>query len=101
LLALALRKKLRRLEMKESAVQWPALAAIALVAGLAAWTARLCWQNRFGHATLGQRLGEVFLPMLLAAALYFGLCLWWNVGSARELLRLVAVRSGKSQPKAV
>ena len=90
LLALALRKKMRRLEMKESAAQWPALAAIGLAAGLAAWTSQLLWQNHFGHASLGPRLGEVFLPMFLATAVYFGLSLWMKVGSARELLRLVA-----------
>jgi putative peptidoglycan lipid II flippase len=100
LLALALRKKLRRLEMRETAAQWPALAAIALAAGLAAWTAQLCWQNHFGHDSLGPRLGEVFLPMLLATGLYFGLSLWMKVGSARELLRIVAVRPAKAAPGA-
>jgi putative peptidoglycan lipid II flippase len=92
LLVLALRKKLRRLDMRETAAQCPALALIALAAGLTAWTARLLWQNHFGHDTLGARMGEVFLPMLLAAALYFGLSLWWKVGSARELLRLLPIR---------
>ncbi len=95
LLVLALRKKMRRLDMTETAAQWPALAAIGLAAGMAAWTAQLLWQNHFGHASLGPRLGEVFLPMLLATALYFGLSLWLKVGSARELLHLVVARSAK------
>jgi hypothetical protein len=91
---------MRRLDMTETAAQWPALAAIGLAAGMAAWTAQLLWQNHFGHASLGPRLGEVFLPMLLATALYFGLSLWLKVGSARELLHLVASRSAKSTPAA-
>jgi hypothetical protein len=47
------------------------------------------------------RLGEVFLPMLAAAALYFALSLWMKVGSARELLRLVFARSARSAPDSV
>jgi len=101
LLAVGLRKKLRRLEMRQSAAQWPAMGAIGLAAGLAAWTGRLFWQNHFGHAGLMARLGEVFLPMLAAAALYFALSLWMKVGSARELLRLVFARSARSAPDSV
>jgi putative peptidoglycan lipid II flippase len=98
LLTLALRKKMRRLDMKQTAAQWPALAAIGLAAGLTAWTGQLLWQNHFGHLGLGARLGEVFLPMFLATALYFGLSCWMNVGSARELLRLLLARPAKSAP---
>jgi putative peptidoglycan lipid II flippase len=92
LLALALRKKLRRLEMKESARQWPALAVIGLAAGVIAWSTRILWQNHFGHASLSARLGEVFLPMFLATAIYFGLSSWLKIGSAREMLRIVSAR---------
>jgi hypothetical protein len=81
--------------MKETVGQWPALAAIGLVAGLVAWFSRLLWQNHFGHASLGPRLGEVFLPMFLASAAYFGLSSWLKVGSAREMLRIVSVRFSK------
>lgn len=95
LLALALRKKLRRLEMKETARQWPLLAGIGVAAGLAAWNGRLVWENHFGHGSLGARLGEVFLPMLLATALYFGLSAWFHTGSAREILRVASMRLAK------
>jgi putative peptidoglycan lipid II flippase len=92
LLALALRKKLRRLDMKECARQWPALAAIGLVAGVVAWSCRILWQNHLGHDRLGPRLGEVFLPMILATAVYFGLSSWLKVGSAGEMLRILSAR---------
>ena len=63
LLLYALRKKLRTLDMRETAAQLPALAALGLAAGLVAWGGRVLWQNHLGHAGLPVRLGEVFVPM--------------------------------------
>ena len=77
LLAYALRKKLRTLEMKECVAQFPLLGAIALAAGLTAWGLRQVWQSHLGHASFALRLGEVFVPMIAATALYFGLSLWF------------------------
>jgi len=93
LLAYALRRKLRTLEMKESMAQWPLIAAIGLLAGLAAWGLRLLWQSHLGHSNLVLRLGEVFVPMIAATAIYFGLSLWLKAGSAREIWQLVAARA--------
>ncbi len=92
LLAYALRKKLKTLEMKECVAQFPLLGAIALAAGLTAWGIRVVWQNHLGHANLFSRLGEVFVPMIVATALYFGLSLRFKIGSAREMLELVLSR---------
>jgi putative peptidoglycan lipid II flippase len=89
LLLFALRKKLRTLEMAECTAQLPRLALAGIVAGLTAWALRLLWTNQFGHATLALKLGEVFLPMTAATALYFGLTLWWKVPSAREIAQLI------------
>ena len=85
LLLFALRKKLRTLEMEECVAQLPRLALAGLLTGLAAYGMRLVWLKYFGHAGLALKLGEVFLPMLAATALYFALTLWWNVTSAREI----------------
>jgi putative peptidoglycan lipid II flippase len=93
LVVYALRKKLRTLEMKETAAQWPALAAVGLVAGLTAWTARVFWQIHWGHAGLVARLGEVFVPMIAASALYFGISWWRKLGSAGEICRLLLGRA--------
>jgi hypothetical protein len=50
------------------------------------------WQNHLGHANLFARLGEVFVPMIAATALYFGLSLRLKIGSAREMLELAMSR---------
>lgn len=95
LLAYALRRKLRTLEMKEIVAQFPLIGAIALAAALTAWGIRVAWQSHFGHASFALRLGEVFVPMIAATALYFGLSLWLKAGSAREILEFVAARAGR------
>jgi putative peptidoglycan lipid II flippase len=97
LLIFALRKKLRTLEMKETVAQLPSLATAGLAAALVAWRGRLLWQNYFGHASLLPRLGEVFLPMTAATAIYFALSWWMNISSAREMIGLVAARVMPSQ----
>jgi putative peptidoglycan lipid II flippase len=93
LLLFALRKKLRTLEMAEIIGQLPKLAVAGLLAGLAAWTLRLVWQNNLGHASLPLKLGEVFLPMTAATFLYFALTLWWKVSSAREIADFLLSRA--------
>jgi putative peptidoglycan lipid II flippase len=93
LLLYALRKKLRTLEMAETVAQLPKLAVAGLLAGLAAWTFRLKWQNDYGHASLWLKLGEVFLPMTAATVLYFALTLWWKVPSAREITDFLLSRT--------
>ncbi len=92
LLAFALRKKLRTLEMKTVLGQLPSLAAAGLVAGLVAWRGAKLWSNHFGHATLLPRLGEVFLPMIAASIVYFVLCWFMKVSSAREMLAMITSR---------
>jgi putative peptidoglycan lipid II flippase len=92
LLVFALRKKLRKLEMKETVAQLPSLAAAGLAAALVSWRGRLLWQSHFGHASLGPRLGEVFLPMIAATAIYFALSWWMHIASAREMIDLMAAR---------
>jgi putative peptidoglycan lipid II flippase len=93
LLLLALRKKLRTLEMADCTAQLPRLAGAGLAAGLLAWTIRVLWQSDLGHATLLLKMGEVFAPMTAAAVIYFALGWWLNIPSAREMIRLVAARS--------
>jgi putative peptidoglycan lipid II flippase len=92
LLLFALRKKLRTLEMAECAAQLPRLALAGIVAGLTAWGLRWHWTTQAGHATLLLKLGEVFLPMTAAAAIYFLLTLCWKVPSAQEIAGLLLAR---------
>jgi len=93
LLLFALRKKLRTLEMDESIAHLPRLAAAGLLAGLAAWGLRWHWTAQAGHATLPLKLGEVFLPMTEATAVYFLLTLWWKVPSAHEIAGFLLARA--------
>jgi putative peptidoglycan lipid II flippase len=92
LLLYGLRKKLKTLEMSACASQLPRLALAGLAAGLLAWTLRCLWQKDLGHATLLLKLGEVFLPMTAATALYFALSWWMNITSAREIIGLMTAR---------
>jgi putative peptidoglycan lipid II flippase len=94
LLLFALRKKLRTLEMAETIAQLPRLALAGLAAGLAAWGLRLHWTAQAGHATLLLKLGEVFLPMIAATAIYFLLAIWWKIPSAREIAEFARARAG-------
>ena len=94
LLLFALRKKMRTLEMAETIAQLPRLTLAALLAGLAAWGLRWHWTAQAGHATLLLKLGEVFLPMTAATAVYFLLTLWWKVPSAHEIANFLRARAG-------
>jgi hypothetical protein len=95
-LVFALRKKLRTLEMKETAGQLPSLAAAGLAAALVSWRGRMLWQAYFGHASLLPRLGEVFLPMIAATIVYFALSWWMKISSVREMTSLIVTRAKAS-----
>jgi putative peptidoglycan lipid II flippase len=90
LLSRALRKKLKTLDFSGLRVKLLCLLPATLAAGVVAWAVRGWWQQQWGHASLAQRLGEVFVPALAAAALYFGLAAWLKVAEAREILSLLA-----------
>jgi hypothetical protein len=47
------------------------------------------WTHHFGHATLIMKLGEVFLPMIAATVVYFGVGLWLKLPAAGEILCLL------------
>jgi peptidoglycan biosynthesis protein MviN/MurJ (putative lipid II flippase) len=87
-----LRKKLPRLDFAPlQRVIFPALAA-ASAAGMVAWVGHRWWEIHLGHGNLTQRLGAVFVPMILATAVYYGLALWLKLPQARELAGLVRSR---------
>ena len=96
LLIFALRKKLGKLEMTETTGQLPRLAVAALIAGLLAWNGRLWWEGYLGHATLVLKLGEVFVPMIVASAVYLALGLWLKIPSAGEMLRVMLRQTARS-----
>jgi hypothetical protein len=79
--------------MTESIAQLPRLAAAGVLAGLAAWGLRCLWTAQAGHAHLWLKLGEVFLPMTAATAIYFLLTLWWKIPSAHDIAGFVLARA--------
>ncbi len=92
LLLFALRKKLARLEWGALRAQLPALLGAGIVAGAIAYGARMAWEKKLGHGTLPLKIGEVFVPMVFASAVYLGLGFWLKVPFVKDLLRLVRVR---------
>ena len=89
LLIYALRKKLRTLEMPGIVALLPRLALAGVIAGVIAYGGRQWWDNHFGYATLPLRMGEVFLPMIAATALYFVLGLCLRIPSTHEMFRMI------------
>jgi putative peptidoglycan lipid II flippase len=92
LLMFALRKKLARLEWVALRAQLPALLGAGIVAAAIAYGARMVWEKKLGHGTLPLRIGEVFVPMILATGMYLGLGFWLKVPFVKDLLSLVRVR---------
>lgn len=92
LLAFALRKKLKQLEMTSLRRQLPALGVAGIVAGLLTWIAKELWENQFGHELLWQRLGEVFVPMSIGVIAYFAVASAFQIPFARDFLQLVGKR---------
>jgi putative peptidoglycan lipid II flippase len=94
LLLFALRKKLAKLDLAGVLHYVPALLGAAILAGGAAWFALRLWTRQLGHETLLLKAGEVFVPMLAAAIIYFALSAWVKVPYAREVLGVLRMRRG-------
>jgi peptidoglycan biosynthesis protein MviN/MurJ (putative lipid II flippase) len=94
LLLYALRRKLSRLELAGLKQTILALLAGAVVAGEGAFLLNLFWDERIGHATLPQKFGAVFVPMILAGIIYGAVALWLKVPAAQEIFRLLRARFG-------
>lgn len=101
LLMRALRKKMPKLDFTplRSAALRPL--AIAAVTAVVAWSGQHLWGMRWGHATLPQKLGEVFVPMAVAAFVYWGLALALRVPQAKEVSRLVFAQLRKPRARQV
>ncbi len=94
LLLYALRRKLAKLELTELRHSLAYLLGAALAAGLVAWGLLWLWDLKLGHATLPLKLGEVFVPMLIASLVYLGLNVWLKVAPALEVFQLLGSKLG-------
>lgn len=90
LLHYALRRKLKSFNMNAVMKNvWPVLTA-AVLAGMVAWLLLKLWSKHIGHATVLARIGEVFVPSLIAGLIYWAVAHWLKVPSAHEVWELVA-----------
>ncbi len=94
LLLMALRRKLKVTGLAEL---WPMvlkLAGAAVAAGYVAWWLNWFWEKHLGYATLPQKMGAVFVPMLGGAILYWLLALVLKVPAATELMGMLRRKRG-------
>jgi putative peptidoglycan lipid II flippase len=99
LLLYALKRKLPKLDLRALRNPCAAMAGAAVLAGLAAWGGGRWWTDHLGHGRAWLRIGEVFAPMLVATAIYWGVTHWLNIPQAREIVNLLRLRragSGRS-----
>ena len=89
LLVYALRRKLRKLDFSRIIPMLLPVGGAALVAGVAAWVSYRWWADHIGHTSFPSKLGEVFVPAVLSATAYFGLCVWWKVDAVRDMVGLI------------
>jgi putative peptidoglycan lipid II flippase len=95
LLLRALRLKMPNFDLAPLGRLLATMLAITVLAGLTAWSAHYFCNRGWGHATLLRKAGEVFVPMALATAVYWGLALWARVPQAHEFGELVLGRFRK------
>ncbi len=92
LLFIALKKKLGKLEMASVRSSFLSLLWMALLAGVIAWMGWHWWALHLGHATVLLRLGEVFVPAILAGLVYLLLALALKIPAAQEMTAFALAR---------
>lgn len=97
LLTRALRKKLGTLELTQLKRAFRPVAAASIVAGALAALIYLKWDNWFGHATLAVRLGAVFVPAVIASAMYWAVLWGDKLPAAIEVTGLIAKKLRRSR----
>ena len=95
LLMFALRKNPGGIEWGAMLTQLKTMLPAGLVAAGVAWTLCMSWTEQFGHESFQTRVGEVFVPMAAASAVYLGLGLWLRVPFVKDLVALVRIRIGR------
>ena len=86
LLFYALRRKLKRLDFQVLSRSVPLMAGAAVLAGEVAWLLSRLWERHLGHTSLTLKLGAVFVPMAVAAALYVLAAVVLKVPEAKDML---------------
>jgi putative peptidoglycan lipid II flippase len=89
LLTYALRRKLGRLGLSGVVHTLLVLVPNAVLAGVIAGTLAWVWKKHVGHATVLQKIGEVFVPGAVATLVYWLVALGARIPAAHEMLGLV------------
>jgi len=97
LLYYALRRKLRELDLGEMQPHLLIVLLLALGAGVTAWVSAWGWEYGFGHSTLARKIGAVFVPMSLAAALYLAGGAWFKIGMGGEAWKILKTRLNRKR----
>jgi putative peptidoglycan lipid II flippase len=92
LLLYALRRKLGKLEMESLRGTLAPLALAGALAGVAAWHGWQFWEQSLGHATIGLKIGAVFVPAGIAGLIYWLMALAFKIPAAKETTDLVLAR---------
>ena len=97
LLTYALRRKLGRLGLSGVVHTLLVLVPNAVLAGVIAGTLAWVWKKHVGHATVLQKIGEVFVPGAIATLVYWLVALAAKIPAAHETLELVFRRIRKAK----
>jgi putative peptidoglycan lipid II flippase len=92
LLTYALRLKLTRLGLSGVKDTLLVLVPDAILTGFIAWVGFSLWEQKLGHATLGLKMGAVFIPGGIASLVYWLVALLAQVPAAHDILRLLRTR---------
>jgi putative peptidoglycan lipid II flippase len=95
LLLFALRKKLGKLEMESLRKTLLPLTFAGTIAGIVAFGIWRYWENSFGHETIALKIGAVFVPAILAGAIYGTLALAFKIPAAKEMLEFALAKFKK------
>jgi putative peptidoglycan lipid II flippase len=99
LLLFALRKKLGKLEMEAMRTNTLRLICLAILAGVIAFMGWKFWDEKLGHATVALKIGAVFVPAILAGALYWVAAAAFKIPAATEIFEFASARFKKRSPK--
>jgi len=102
LLVYALRRKLSRIGLKQVVKTLIVLLPAALLAAVVAGFLASVWEQRLGHQTFPQKLGQVFVPGAVGVVVYWAVAMFGNVPAAKEIggvLRRGLVKMGMAAGK--
>ena len=88
LLSYALRRKMPKWKFVPLLKPLVVMIFTAGISGMVAWFIHEEWMNRLGAETIWLKIGEVFVPAILAFGFYWGITSMIGLREARDLLSL-------------